>query len=78
VSDLVSCVLVSHAISTDVAFTCIFCNHDKSVTVRVDKKESVAHLVCRVCDQRFQTRATRTFPPTCDTVVMKCSCSLSS
>ncbi|KAF9052651.1 transcription elongation factor Elf1 like-domain-containing protein [Panaeolus papilionaceus] len=42
----------------DTTFTCLFCNHDKSVTVRLDKKAGVAQLVCRVCDQRFQSKAT--------------------
>ncbi|KAF8077928.1 hypothetical protein FPV67DRAFT_1557360 [Lyophyllum atratum] len=40
----------------DTAFTCLFCHHDKSVTVRLDRKEGVAHLVCRVCDQRYQSK----------------------
>ncbi|KAF9532997.1 hypothetical protein CPB83DRAFT_784330 [Crepidotus variabilis] len=41
----------------DTQFTCIFCHHDKSVTVRIDRKEGVAQLVCRVCDQRYQSKA---------------------
>ncbi|KAG5638376.1 hypothetical protein H0H81_000387 [Sphagnurus paluster] len=40
----------------DTAFTCLFCHHDKSVTVRLDRKEGVAQLVCRVCDQRYQSK----------------------
>ncbi|KAI6109791.1 hypothetical protein F5141DRAFT_1116732 [Pisolithus sp. B1] len=40
----------------DTAFTCLFCNHDKSVTVRIDRKEGIAQLVCRVCDQRYQSK----------------------
>jgi len=43
----------------DTAFTCLFCHHDKSVTVRLDRKEGVAHLVCRVCDQRYQSKVNR-------------------
>jgi len=29
------------------------------VTVRIDRREGVAQLVCRVCDQRYQSKATR-------------------
>lgn len=46
----------------DTAFTCLFCHHDKSVTVRLDRKEGIAQLVCRVCDQRFQAKVNRVFP----------------
>ncbi|KAG1715698.1 hypothetical protein ID866_1461 [Astraeus odoratus] len=28
----------------DTAFTCLFCHHDKSVTVRIDRKEGIAQL----------------------------------
>lgn len=44
---------------TDTAFTCLFCHHDKSVSVRLDRKEGVAQLVCRVCDQRYQSKVNR-------------------
>jgi hypothetical protein len=44
----------------DNAFTCLFCHHDKSVTVRLDRKEGLAQLVCRVCDQRYQSKVNRT------------------
>ncbi|KAL0946871.1 hypothetical protein HGRIS_013037 [Hohenbuehelia grisea] len=40
----------------DTTFTCLFCHHDNSVTVRLDKKEGVAQLMCRICDQRYQSR----------------------
>lgn len=46
-------------LSKDTAFTCLFCHHDKSVTVRVDRKEGIAQLVCRVCDQRYQSKVNR-------------------
>ncbi|KAI0398231.1 transcription elongation factor [Xylariaceae sp. FL0594] len=35
-------------------FTCLFCNHEKSVTVKLDKKAGVGNLSCSVCGQRFQ------------------------
>ncbi|KIJ69380.1 hypothetical protein HYDPIDRAFT_145377 [Hydnomerulius pinastri MD-312] len=47
----------------DTAFTCLFCNHDKSVTVRLDRKEGVAQLVCRVCDQRYQSKVNHLTEP---------------
>lgn len=44
----------------DTTFTCLFCHHDNSVNVRVDRKEGVALLVCKVCDQRYQSKVNRT------------------
>jgi transcription elongation factor Elf1 len=38
-------------------FTCLFCNHEKSVTVKVDKKAGVGTLNCSVCAQSFQCGA---------------------
>ncbi|KAI5461047.1 putative transcription elongation factor [Mariannaea sp. PMI_226] len=35
-------------------FTCLFCNHEKSVTVKLDKKAGVGQLDCRICGQKFQ------------------------
>ncbi|VUC21867.1 unnamed protein product [Clonostachys rosea] len=35
-------------------FTCLFCNHESSVTVKLDKKAGVGQLDCRVCGQKFQ------------------------
>jgi len=35
-------------------FPCLFCNHEKSVTVKIDKKSGVGQLSCKVCDQKFQ------------------------
>ncbi|KAL3425629.1 hypothetical protein PVAG01_02420 [Phlyctema vagabunda] len=35
-------------------FSCLFCNHEKSVTVKIDKKGGVGQLACKVCDQKFQ------------------------
>ncbi|KAI0873583.1 transcription elongation factor [Hypoxylon argillaceum] len=37
-------------------FTCLFCNHEKSVHVKLDKKAGVGHLSCAVCGQHFQCR----------------------
>ena len=46
--------------STETQFTCLFCHHDKSVSVRINRKEGVAQLLCKVCDQRYQSKANRT------------------
>ncbi|KAJ2984261.1 hypothetical protein NQ176_g97 [Zarea fungicola] len=35
-------------------FTCLFCNHEKSVTVKLDRKAGVGQLDCRICGQKFQ------------------------
>ncbi|KAI1106102.1 Elf1-domain-containing protein [Jackrogersella minutella] len=35
-------------------FTCLFCNHEKSVTVKIEKKLGIGELECKVCGQRFQ------------------------
>ncbi|KFH46271.1 Transcription elongation factor-like protein [Hapsidospora chrysogenum ATCC 11550] len=35
-------------------FTCLFCNHENSVTVKLDKKAGVGQLDCRTCGQKFQ------------------------
>lgn len=35
-------------------FTCLFCNHEKSVNVKLDKKAGVGQLSCAVCGQQFQ------------------------
>ncbi|KAJ3503484.1 hypothetical protein NMY22_g18235 [Coprinellus aureogranulatus] len=47
----------------DTTFTCLFCHHDKSVSVRMDRKEGVATLVCKVCDQRFQSKVNHLTEP---------------
>ncbi|KAK6832948.1 Elf1-domain-containing protein [Apiospora arundinis] len=36
------------------SFTCLFCNHEKSVSVVLNKKLGVGDLDCKVCGQRFQ------------------------
>ncbi|PIL24086.1 hypothetical protein GSI_13838 [Ganoderma sinense ZZ0214-1] len=44
-------------------FTCLFCHHDKSVSVRINRKEGVAQLLCKVCDQRYQSKANHLTEP---------------
>jgi transcription elongation factor Elf1 len=45
----------------DSTFTCLFCHHDNSVTVKLDRKEGVAQLICKICGQSFQSKVNRTF-----------------
>ncbi|EIM90051.1 Elf1-domain-containing protein [Stereum hirsutum FP-91666 SS1] len=47
----------------DTTFTCLFCHHDNSVTVKLDRKEGIAQLVCRVCDQRYQSKVNHLTEP---------------
>lgn len=36
-------------------FSCLFCNHEKSVTVKLEKKVGHGALECKVCGQRYTT-----------------------
>ncbi|KAL9636106.1 MAG: hypothetical protein Q9164_003032 [Protoblastenia rupestris] len=36
-------------------FPCLFCNHEKSISVKMDKKAGIGELSCKVCGQQFQT-----------------------
>ncbi|KAF2659004.1 Elf1-domain-containing protein [Lophiostoma macrostomum CBS 122681] len=36
-------------------FQCLFCNHENSVAITIDKKSGVGNLHCKVCGQAFQT-----------------------
>jgi len=36
-------------------FPCLFCNHEASVSVKLDKKAGTGELSCKVCGQQFQT-----------------------
>ena len=33
----------------------MFCNHEKAIQVKLDKKAGIGNLHCKVCGQRFQT-----------------------
>lgn len=37
------------------SFQCLFCNHENSVSVKLEKKAGVGQLTCKVCGQSFQT-----------------------
>ncbi|KAI0273650.1 transcription elongation factor Elf1 like-domain-containing protein [Gloeopeniophorella convolvens] len=47
----------------DTTFTCLFCHHENSVIVKLDRKEGIAQLVCKVCDQRFQSKVNHLTEP---------------
>jgi len=36
-------------------FECLFCNHENSVTVKLEKKLGLGFLTCKVCGQTFQS-----------------------
>jgi len=36
-------------------FACLFCNHERSVQIKLDKKAGVGTLHCNVCGQQYQT-----------------------
>ncbi|KAL9618544.1 MAG: hypothetical protein Q9160_006728 [Pyrenula sp. 1 TL-2023] len=38
------------------SFSCLFCNHDKAVTVRLDKKNGLGTLSCKICGQKYQSQ----------------------
>lgn len=40
------------ALST--TFQCLFCNHENSILVKLDKKAAIGHLSCKVCGVSFQ------------------------
>ncbi|KAL5433678.1 hypothetical protein PMIN07_012414 [Paraphaeosphaeria minitans] len=48
-------------------FQCLFCNHENSVSVSIEKKSGVGNLQCKVCGQTFQTNTncTSRFHPSC-------------
>jgi transcription elongation factor Elf1 len=39
----------------DTTFTCLFCNHEKSVICTLDKRNLIGDLHCKICGQSFQT-----------------------
>ncbi|WFD48663.1 AAA ATPase Elf1 [Malassezia furfur] len=39
----------------DTVFTCLFCNHDKAVSCKIDDKARIGYLSCKICGQKFST-----------------------
>lgn len=48
-------------------FTCLFCNHEKSIAVKLNKKLGVGDLECKVCGQKFQCGINCTQTPAANT-----------
>ncbi|KAI9662005.1 MAG: hypothetical protein M1831_002920 [Alyxoria varia] len=44
-------------------FQCLFCNHETSVQVKIDKKSGTAKLKCRVCGQDYESTAHKLTEP---------------
>ncbi|KAK8221099.1 hypothetical protein HDK77DRAFT_205594 [Phyllosticta capitalensis] len=44
-------------------FQCLFCNHEKSVTIQMDKKGNIGNLQCKVCGVNFQQPITSISQP---------------
>ncbi|KAJ1846338.1 hypothetical protein LPJ73_004564, partial [Coemansia sp. RSA 2703] len=38
----------------DTVFACLFCNHESSVTVTMDKEHNVGNLRCKICTAAYQ------------------------
>ncbi|KAI9510899.1 Elf1-domain-containing protein [Russula earlei] len=47
----------------ETTFTCLFCHHDNSVTVKLDRKEGLAQLLCKICSQSFQSKVNHLTEP---------------
>lgn len=43
----------SHCDDTDTVFTCLFCNHEKAVSCKIDDKARIGYLSCKICGQKF-------------------------
>ena len=43
----------------ETTFTCLYCHHEKAVSVKLDKKEGVAYLNCKICSQGYQSKVNR-------------------
>ncbi|KAG9290025.1 hypothetical protein G9A89_010331 [Geosiphon pyriformis] len=49
--------------SLDVQFNCMFCNHERSVEVKMDKEHKVGNLKCRICGVQFQANINQLSDP---------------
>ncbi|KAF8495615.1 hypothetical protein JB92DRAFT_3126410 [Gautieria morchelliformis] len=47
----------------ETTFTCLYCHHEKAVSVKLDKKEGVAYLNCKVCSQGYQSKVNHLTEP---------------
>ncbi|KAH7103872.1 Elf1-domain-containing protein [Auriculariales sp. MPI-PUGE-AT-0066] len=42
--------------TVDTTFTCLYCHHENAVTCKIDRKEGLAYMQCKICGQSFQGR----------------------
>ncbi|KAF7836679.1 transcription elongation factor 1-like protein [Senna tora] len=47
----------------DTVFSCPFCNHGSSVECRLDTRNSIGELACRICQENFSTTITALSEP---------------
>ncbi|KAJ1936456.1 hypothetical protein FBU59_005046 [Linderina macrospora] len=47
----------------DTTFDCLFCNHEKSIIVSMDKEHKVGNLKCKVCSATYQAALTHLSEP---------------
>lgn len=39
----------------DTQFTCLFCNHERSIDCKMDYDTKLGKIQCRICGEKFQT-----------------------
>ncbi|RKP36010.1 hypothetical protein BJ085DRAFT_8302, partial [Dimargaris cristalligena] len=42
-------------VKLDTVFDCLFCNHEKSVVVKMEKDSNIGHVSCTVCPASYQS-----------------------
>lgn len=42
----------------DREFLCYYCQHEKSVAIKIDNQAAIGYLACRICGVKFSTRVT--------------------
>ncbi|KAH9258809.1 hypothetical protein BASA81_002873 [Batrachochytrium salamandrivorans] len=47
----------------DKEFSCLFCNHEKTVTAKIDMENKIGQLTCSACGVSFQTMVTSLSEP---------------
>ncbi|RHZ75607.1 hypothetical protein Glove_212g45 [Diversispora epigaea] len=47
----------------DTHFDCIFCHHEKSVDVKMNREDKVGNLSCRTCGAKFQSKINQLSDP---------------
>ena len=50
--------VVKKKVKVEVAtvFKCLFCNHEKAVSCKLNLNSMIGELVCRICDAKFETQ----------------------